>query len=632
MCGIGGIFLPGGRGEVAVSVLDRMIRVMHHRGPDDHDVHVEPGVGLAHRRLSIIDIGGGHQPFYNEDGSVVTVYNGEIYNYRELFDELIAAGHGIGTGSDTETIVHGWEGWGVECVHRYRGMFAFALWDRNRRELFLARDRLGIKPLYYAELPSGALIFASELKGLLCQPDFPRDLCERAVEDYFTLGYVPEPRTIFKAARKLAAGHWLHVRAGEPIPQPTQYWDVKPTPENDIGEQAAIETLCGHLRDAVELRMIADVPLGGFLSGGVDSSAVVATMAELSPEPVNTCTISFGDPRFNESQYANDIALRYQTNHQVRQLDPEDISLVDDLAEVYDEPFADPSAIPTYRLCQLARERVTVALSGDGGDEIFAGYRRQRMHMMEERLRSRLPASLRQSIFGPLGALYPKADWAPKILRAKTTFQALALDPAAAYLHSVSVTSEALRERFFTRDFRRQLGGYRTVELFRMYAERMPSPHSLELIQYLDLKTWLPGDILTKVDRASMAHSLEVRVPILDHILVEWAARLPSRLKLNRQEGKYIFKKSLSNRVPEEILHRPKMGFSIPLASWFRGPLRERLHDAVLGPGLSETGMFDVACLHDMVDRHHRGVSDYSTALWALTMFGSFLNRVARAS
>lgn len=628
MCGIAGIFDTQGCRPIDRSLLDRMNKAQVHRGPDEGGVHVEPGVGLAHRRLSIIDLSSGRQPLYNEDASIVVVYNGEIYNFIELGQELAKQGHVFSTHCDTEVIVHAWEEWGEACAKRFRGMFAFALWDRNRRTLFLARDRLGIKPLYYATLADGQFVFGSELKALLVHQQLSRELDPRAVEDYFGYGYVPEPKTILKGAHKLLPGHTLTVRYNDGPAAPRQYWDVPFEPHSHTSEQDVAKELITRLREAVDIRLIADVPLGAFLSGGVDSSAVVAMMAGLSKDPVNTCSISFGDPAFNEESYAAQVADIYRTNHQVEQVDPDDFDLIDRLADLYDEPFADSSAMPTYRVCGLARRRVTVALSGDGGDENFAGYRRYRWHVYEERMRSLMPAALRQPLFGILGSIYPKADWIPKVFRAKSTLEALARDTVNGYFHSVSVINDNLRAQLLSQEFRRELQGYSAIDVLYDYSRRAPTAHPLSLVQYLDLKTYLVGDILTKVDRASMAHSLEVRVPVLDHKLVEWASGLPSELKLRGRAGKHILKTALEAYLPSNILYRPKMGFAVPLASWFRGPLRERVRDAVSSAVLADTGYFDTRFLREMVDQHQAGRRDYSAPLWSLLMFEAFQRQV----
>ncbi len=627
MCGITGIFDTRDRRGINRDLLARMNDAQHHRGPDETGLHLEPGVGLGHKRLSIIDLSTGQQPLCNEDGSVVVVFNGEIYNFQTLVPELEALGHVFHTRSDTEVIVHAWEAWGEACVNRFRGMFAFALWDRNQDTLFLARDRLGVKPLFYALLPDGQLLFGSELKALMAHPGLERSIDPCAVEDYFALGYVAEPRTIFTSARKLPPAHTLCVRRGQPFPEPREYWDVRFTLNNRMSEVEAREELMTRLRESVRLRMIAEVPLGAFLSGGVDSSAVVALMAGLSAGPVNTCSIAFTDPAFNEAHFAQQVADRYQTRHFVDTVDSDDFDLIDTLAWLYDEPYADSSAIPTYRVCQLARRHVTVALSGDGGDESFGGYRRYRLHLMEERLRARLPLGLRRPLFGLLGRLYPKADWAPRLLRAKTTFQALARDATQAYFHSVSILRDTMRQQLFSADFRAQLGGYDALEVFRRHAARVDSDEPLALIQYLDLKTYLVGDINTKVDRASMAHALEVREPLMDHELVEWLATLPSDMKVRGQEGKFIFKKAMEPSLPNDVLYRPKMGFAVPLARWFRGPLRQRVREALTGERLADTGWFDAAYLRHLVDAHESGRRDYSAPIWTVLMFEAFLRR-----
>ena len=626
MCGIVGIFDVNGQRTVNTDLLNRMNESQHHRGPDEGGLHTEPGIGLGHRRLSIIDLSTGQQPLFNEDGSVVVVFNGEIYNYAELMTELQALGHHFRTRSDTEVIVHAWEQWGENCVERFRGMFAFALWDRNQQSLFVARDRLGVKPLYYALLPGDQFIFGSELKALMIHPGLKRDIDPRAVEDYFAYGYVPEPKTIFQSARKLPPGHILLLKRDGKTAKLRRYWDIPFQALPALTEQEAAEELIERLREAIKIRMVAEVPLGAFLSGGVDSSAVVAMMAGVSDDPVNTCSISFSDPSFNEAQFAAQVAKRYGTHHYVDQVESDDYDLIDTLAGVYDEPYADSSALPTYRVCQLARKHVTVALSGDGGDENLAGYRRYRWHTYEERMRSMLPLGVRRPLFGTLGRLYPKADWAPKIFRAKTTFEALARDSVEGYFHGVSIMSTAMRARLFSKRFRSELQGYQAIEVMRKHASRAPD-HPLSRVQYLDMKTYLVGDILTKVDRASMAHALEVREPLLDHKLMEWWSGLPPKMKLNGREGKYIFKKALEPYLPNEVLYRPKMGFSVPLAVWFRGPLRERVREAVLGSTLKDTGIFNQMFLKELVEQHQSGRRDHSAALWSLLMFEAYQRR-----
>ncbi|MES2316918.1 MAG: XrtA/PEP-CTERM system amidotransferase [Pseudomonadota bacterium] len=632
MCGIVGIFDTRGGRDIDRAMLDRMNETQFHRGPVEGGLYLEPGLGFGHRRLSIIDLTSGQQPMFNEDRSVVVVFNGEIYNFQALMVELAAFGHVFETRSDTEAIVHAWEQWGEDCVQHLRGMFAFTIWDRKQQLLFMARDRLGIKPMHYAFLPDGMMVFGSELKTLLCFPNLSREIDPCAVEDYFAYGYVPEPRTIFKGALKLSPGHTLTLKVGQSAPQPKKYWDVPFAPHAPMAEQEMEEELIVRLREAVSSHLIADVPLGAFLSGGVDSSAVVAMMAGLGNGPVNTCSIAFDDPAFDESQYASQVAAQYKTNHHSETVGTDDYGLVDILAGLYDEPYADSSAIPTYRVCELARKRVTVALSGDGGDENFAGYRRHRFAMGEEKVRSMLPLTVRKPLFGFLGKAYPKADWAPRMFRAKTTFEAMARDLVEGYFHGVSVQSDNLRDKLFSSQFRSRLQGYRAIEVMRGYAKDAPTDDPLSLIQYIDMKTYLPGDILTKVDRASMAHALEVRVPLLDHKFVEWVSGLPSSSKLRNGEGKHIFKKALKPYLSDDILYRKKMGFTIPLAAWLRGPLRESMQKAVLNPALLETGIFNADYLRQLVEQHIAGTRDHAVALWSVLMFEAFLRKNGAAA
>ncbi len=628
MCGLVGIFDRRGQTPVDRVLLARMNDSLSHRGPDEHGLFIEPGIGLGHRRLSIIDLKSGQQPLFNEDHSVVVVYNGEIYNFKALYEELAAAGHRFRTHCDTEVIVHAWEEWGEACVERFRGMFVFALWDKNEETLFLARDRLGIKPLYYAELANGTVIFGSELKSLLLYPDLPTDIDVSAVEDYFAYGYVPDPKSIYRSVLKLSPGHVLKIRRGQGDCRPRVYWDLTFEDTRPMTVEEASEELIPRLRDAVEVRLISEVPLGSFLSGGVDSSAVVAMMAQGSDDPVNACSISFADPAYDESDYARAVAERYGANHHVQRVDPDAFDLVDTLASIYDEPFADSSAIPTYRVCKLARERVTVALSGDGGDELFAGYRRYRWHHYEELVRRALPNGVRRPLFGVLGALYPKLDWAPKPFRAKATLEALARDSVEGYFHSVSVLHDGLRSQLYSESMKRQLQGYRAQEVLRAHMEGAPADDHLSRVQYADFKTYLPGDILTKVDRASMANSLEVRVPILDHEFVEWAVTVPAALRLKGHDGKFVFKHAMRPYLPDDLIYRQKMGFAVPVASWFRGPLKDRLRAALSSPVLGDTGLFDMNFIGKLIDQHQSGARNHSAPLWALLMFESTLRTV----
>ena len=626
MCGIVGIVTrPDRRPDQAT--LKNMMDAIYHRGPDEEGQFIDDGVALGHRRLSIIDLSSGQQPMYTEDKQVCIVYNGEIYNFPEIRKELEALGYNFHTHCDTEVIMNAYHAWGEESVKRIRGMFAYAIHDKRAGKVFLARDRLGIKPLFYANVGDDALIFGSEHKALTVYPGLNRKIRPQSVEDYFSLGYVADPYTIYQDIHRLEPGHTLTVDLSTGSKKITQYWNVQFAPSYRGKFDDARDELSARIREAVKIRMVADVPLGAFLSGGVDSSAVVADMATIDDKPVNTCSIAFSDPRFNEIDYANEVAKQYKTNHWTREVDPNDYSLVDQLMDVYDEPYADSSALPTYRVCELARERVTVALSGDGGDENLAGYRRYWLHMLEERPRQLLPYGLRKPLFGTLGTLYPKMDWAPRFLRAKTTFQGLARNSVEAYFHSVSIFKKDMKQKLFSTGFQTDLQGYDAQQVFDRHASDANTDDPLSLIQYLDIKTYLVGDILTKVDRASMAHSLEVRVPLLDHHLVEWIATLPSDMKLKGSEGKYIFKKSLEGRLSDDILYRKKMGFAVPLGRWFREELKDKIRSSVLSERMKDSGYFDVNYLHHLVEQHQSGVRDYSASLWTLMMFDQFLAR-----
>jgi asparagine synthase (glutamine-hydrolysing) len=628
MCGLAGIFDTTGRRPIDQALLKTMTDSLAHRGPDGHGLHVDDGIGLGHRRLAIIDLHSGQQPMYNENGSVAVVYNGEIYNFKELAQELRDCGHQFHSVCDTEVIVHAWEEWGADCVKRFRGMFAFALWDSNSETLFLARDRLGIKPLYYSALRDGRLIFGSEMKALLFDPIVEREFDIQGIEDYFAYGYIPDPKTIYQSVRKLPPAHTLVWQRGKPQPVPQRYWDITFQADTRMKEEDACVELRERMSEAVKIRLMADVPLGAFLSGGVDSSSVVSMMAEHSTTPVNTCSIGFDLPDFDEAGYASIVAKHLNTDHRSRQVASDSFDLIENMSNFYDEPFADSSAMPTYQVCRLARENVTVALSGDGGDEAFAGYRRYRWHHYEELVRGTLPGPLRQPVFSLLGQVYPKLDWAPRAFRAKSTLQALARDSVEGYFHSVSILSDRLRQRLYSARMHRDLQGYHARTVLDDTMKDAPVEHHLDRVQYADMKTYLPGDILTKVDRASMATSLEVRVPLLDHKLLEWAATLPPEFRLRAREGKYLMKKAMEERLPHDILYRDKMGFCIPLTSWFRGPLREIVRRRLLEGSLEQVDLFDMGFVERLLDEHTSGVSDHSAAIWALLMFESFLSNV----
>ncbi|WP_448212535.1 XrtA/PEP-CTERM system amidotransferase [Colwellia sp. MEBiC06753] len=628
MCGIAGIFHVTDQQPIDPALIASMNDKQIHRGPDAGDYYFEPGLALAHRRLSIIDLEGSPQPMQSACGQAVIVFNGEIYNYQLLRTQLANKGYKFNTDGDTETILNAYLEWGEECVHYLRGMFAFAIWHKAKQSLFVARDRVGIKPLYFSLLDNGHFAFGSELKVLTQHPRFDSTLRDTTIEDYFTFGYVPEPHTIYQHAYKLRPGHYFTIHKGQTqLPEQQEYWDIPTDGGTGITDKEIKEQLVERLKEAVNIRMIADVPLGSFLSGGVDSSAVVALMSQLQNEPVDACSIGFDVKEFNETDYAKMVAERYQANHHIEMVDQNDFDLIDKLAFLYDEPYADSSAMPTYRVCELARKHVTVALSGDGADELFAGYGRYRLHGHEDKIRNLLPLAIRKPIFGPLGALYPKMDWAPKVFRAKTTFQSMAMDTVEGYHNSMSILRRDERQKLFSEDFKTKLGDYSSLAVFDQYRDKLAKLDPIKQAQYLDMKTYLVGDILTKVDRASMAHSLEVRVPFLDHKFVEWGFHTPTNLNLVNGVGKKSLKMAMEPHLPHDVLYRKKMGFSVPLANWFKGPLKERLYEGLLGKHMTESGYFSKQQLETLISQHVKGVRDNSASLWTLMMFESFLRQ-----
>lgn len=620
MCGIAGIFYPATPKPIDTGRIIAMTNAQAHRGPDGTGIWTAPGIGLGHRRLSIIDLGGGAQPMASADGGLTVTYNGEIYNFQEVRATLEAGGAVFRTNSDTEVLLHGWRAWGPAMLDRLNGMFAFGLYDSAAQSLFLARDRLGVKPLHYVMMSDGGLAFASELKGLLAHPLVRRVPDLYAVEDYLAFGYVPDDACLVAGVKKLAAGHFLMIERGKPIPSPQQWWDIDFSRRATGSTAALAEQLVDLMRAGVTSRMVADVPLGAFLSGGVDSSAVVALMAEASKRAVKTCTIGFDAADHDERAYASQVATLFATDHRERIVAADDLTLIDTLVSAFDEPFADASALATYRVCELARESVTVALSGDGADEALAGYRRYKFQAVEERVRGLVPPAFRNSVFGTLGALYPKADWAPRPLRAKTTLLGLADDGDAAYARSVGVTTPMLRARLFSDNARLSLGGYSAETRYLESMRTAPAREPLDRAQYADFKHWLPGDILTKVDRTSMAVSLEAREPLLDYKLVEFAASLPVSMRIRAGEGKWIMKKALERYLPRTILYRQKMGFVTPISGWFRGPLANAAAALSTSRVLSATGWFNMAEIGQLASDHRAGRAEHGRTLWQLLM------------
>jgi asparagine synthase (glutamine-hydrolysing) len=616
MCGICGIYNVKTGKPVSAELLKAMADTLTHRGPDDEGYHLSGPLGLGHRRLSIIDLDGGHQPMTNEDGTVWVIFNGEIYNFSELQEELIGKGHRFKTRSDTEVIVHLYEEYEEKCFQYLRGMFAIAIWDERRRKLLLARDRVGKKPLFY--LYDGfRIIFASEMKAILRVPDISLEIDLTAFSDYFSFFYIPTPKSIYRQIRKLRPGHYLVV--SDSGLHEVEYWDLSFAHPADLTEEEWCEKLLETYREAVRIRLISDVPLGAFLSGGLDSSSVVALMSELVGAPVITSSVGFDESEFNELHYARMIASRFNTDHHEEIVRPDAAGIVERLAWLYDEPFADSSAIPTYYVSKVAREHVTVALSGDGGDENFAGYRRYYFDKRENILRAFLPLGIRRPVFGTLAAIYPKADWAPRILRAKATFESLSCSPLEGYFRSMSVFRPSLKAKLFHPEIRQQLDGYDSLDVFRHHFSKADTDDPVARIQYVDIKLYLTDDILVKVDRASMAHALEVRAPILDHKFMELVATMPSSLKLRGRIGKYIFKKAFKEILPPAILTRKKVGFGVPLALWFRNELKD-MASSVIFAG-SDDNLLNRSTVEQIWNEHQSGLRNRSTELWTLLMF-----------
>jgi asparagine synthase (glutamine-hydrolysing) len=614
MCGISGIFEPGRKQAIERAVLKKMADTISHRGPDAEGFYSSGEIGLAHRRLAIIDLSGGHQPLANEDDTVWIVFNGEIYNFEELNRRFLSSGHRFRTRSDTETVVHLYEQLGEACFAELRGMFAIALWDGRRKRLLLARDPIGKKPLYYS-WDGKRLVFGSEIKSVLAAGGVSPELDPEALSDYFSYQYIPAPKTIYKNIRKLRPAHYL-VAEGATVRE-SAYWDLRFDKTRQLPENEWCELFLEQYRAAVKMRLMSEVPLGAFLSGGVDSSSVVALMNDLQP-PVTTCSIGFAEEKYNEAGQAREFAHCLGTRHSEQIVKPDALGLLPKLAWHYDEPFGDSSAVPTYYVSQVARQHVTVALSGDGGDENFAGYRRYKLDSYENQIRSYLPSALRRAVFGPLGTVYPKMDWAPRMFRAKSTFQSLARSPLEGYFHGISFCPPALKAALLGPDIRRTLNGYDSMDVFRQHYDRADTPDLLSRIQYVDIKTYLTDCILAKVDRASMANSLEVRSPLLDHKLMELIASMPSGLKLHNGQGKYIFKKALAQVLPSSILNRPKQGFSIPIAEWFRADLKEFAYETMIG---RKDGLLDLGFLNRCWAQHQRGQRDWSALLWCVLMF-----------
>lgn len=624
MCGIAGLVSFDGA-PIDRGVLRAMTDAVRHRGPDSAGYHVGPGIGLGHRRLSIIDLATGDQPISNEDGTVWTVFNGEIYNFADVRAQLEQAGHRFRTRTDSEVIVHGYEEWGEACVERFRGMFAFAVWDGAARRLLLARDRLGVKPLYYATFPDGGVIFGSEIKSLLADARVSRAWRPDALDAFLTLLYVPAPGTIYDAVAKLPAGHMLLAdRSGI---RTRQYWDLEFTGTGDASrEDEYLEQLDALLRESVRLRLISDVPLGAFLSGGVDSSTVVAYMVETSDAPVITTSVGFDVQAYDELTHAETVARHLGCEFHPQIANPNIQDLLPTLAWHFDEPFADSSAVPTYYVSKAARSLVTVALSGDGGDELWAGYPSHRIEQLEQRARSWLGPGA-----GLVGSL---AHALPRSLRAARALRRLALPPAdAAVTKRLGAMFDLdAKRRLYTADLRRALAGADPLAPMRDAYASCRSTDPLDRALYADVKTYLVDDILTKVDRMSMAVSLETREPLLDHRLLEFVARVPSSLKLRQGRSKYLLRRLLERKVPRSIVERGKRGFEAPVGEWLRGPLAEMATDLLTDGRLAARGLFQQAEVERLWTEHRSGAADHRHRLWQLLMLELWFRQFADAA
>jgi asparagine synthase (glutamine-hydrolysing) len=630
MCGIAGYLTIELSRAVDVSVAQRMGDALVHRGPDAAGIWSDGSVALAHRRLSIIDLAGGDQPVGNEDGSVQVVFNGEIYNYLDLREELLAKGHRFRTQSDTEVLVHLYEECGAELVDRLRGMFAFALWDAKKRQLLLARDRVGQKPLYIYR-DQKRLLFASELKAILSVSDVDRAINVEALEDYLTFGFIPGARSIFRHIEKLPPAHVLTVRPDALNVPARRYWTyptIVPVTRSVADWCEAIEA---KINEVVRLHLIADVPVGAFLSGGLDSSVVVATASAMVSQPLKTFAIGFGSVS-DELPYAREVARQFNCQHHEDVVSADAAADLDDLVRYYDEPFADSSAIPTMRVSQLARQHVKVVLSGDGGDEAFGGYRRYVHDLREARLRQRLPAWFRTRVAGPLGRAWPKADWLPRVLRAKTLLSNLSMSAADAYANTMSLCRAPWRRRLLTSGVAEHLNGYRP-EL--AVSEHFTSANQHDWLAQMiaaDVNVVLPDDFLTKVDRASMSCGLEVRPPLVDHELLELTAQIPSNLKVRDGTGKWIFKATYRQSLPGAVCQRAKQGFEMPIDDWLRGPLRELFESLALNPHARVSAIIDPTAVRGLYRSHLRGMGNNGQVLWSILVLAKWCDRYLRPS
>ena len=629
MCGIAGIYNFGSSQAVEGRLISKMCGVLVHRGPDDEGIYCKDNIGLGHRRLSIIDLVGGHQPMANEDGSVWIVFNGEIYNFIELKEELLRKGHVFKTHCDTETIIHLYEEEGEACVHKLRGMFAFAIWDDRKKSLLLVRERIGKKPLHYTVF-DGKLVFASEIKAILQDPSVKREIDREALHDYLSFLYVPAPRTMFKGIRKLPAGHYLVCdKDGARL---TEYWDIDFSKTAHGSEESLAGEIYSRLKDAVKMRLISDVPLGAFLSGGIDSSSVVSLMSGLQEAPVITNSIGFSVKAFDELRYASLLSKRYNTNHHEYVVEPKALEILDTLVWHYDEPFGDASSIPTYYVSKMARQNVTVALSGDGGDENFAGYNRYMYCRAVTMLQNVVPGFVKEMARGMAGAAGGKDSgaWARKV---GNKLEELYLSPFDLYFKIISIYKEEEKASLYSGAALKKISGYNSRDGFRCIFDSCGSDDYISKLQYLDMKTYLCDDILVKVDRASMAVSLEVRAPILDHKFMEFAATIPAGMKIRGLKGKYILKKAMEKNVPSKILNRSKMGFGVPMTHWLRTDLKSTVEAELFAQDGIISELFDLEYIkkiwsivqHSNVQGFRK--TDFSYRIWILFLLSRWFRQ-----
>lgn len=623
MCGIFGLVsrsLP----HLNKDLFEASTSTLSHRGPDDSGFFCEDGVMFGHCRLSIIDIQGGHQPLFNEDKTKCIIYNGEIYNYIELRDRLLLKGHGFATRSDTETILHAYEEWGEECVEYLRGMFAFAIWDLGAKTLFLARDRLGIKPLFYAE-HNGTFYFASEMKAILADRNFPRDMDEMALSCYFTLSYIPAPLTIYSKIRKLLPGHTATWKNGQITTH--KYWDLDFVPDRSKTEKYFIDGFMELLRDSVRMRLMSEVPLGAFLSGGIDSSTVVALMSKASESSVNTFCMGFGGDTggyLDERKFARTVAEKYETNHYEYEVFPKPEELIERIVRAFDEPFADDSTIPSYYVCKLARENVTVALSGLGGDEAFAGYERYFGFQLRS-IYNRFPSFLTATTIPNLiGRLPERADGHYTINHLKRFVRSDSLSPDQSYFNYMSILSPKLKDSFFSDSdrFKRHYESCKDLILgYFNSSEVYGKANSLNRALYCDIKTYLPDDILAVTDRMSMHHSLEVRVPFLDHKLVEFCATIPPEMKMKWFRKKYLLKKAVKPLLPREVINHRKQGFVGPMTQWLKTDLKAYTLETLSEGSLIRHDFFSHNVIETILKEHLSGREIHDTLIWSLLVF-----------